>query len=73
MDPAKVRSQLHRMREKTPPLVDRRGKAWVVATGSLNAQAEAAAAEAAAASPPAGGEGDVPQAPPVDPNAVEPF
>ena len=67
MDPGKVRMQLHRMREKQPPLVDRRGKAWVIATGSIAQQAaDKAEAESNA-------DGDPPQALPIDYTATEPL
>ena len=44
MDAGSVRKQLHRMRQKTPALVEQRGNKWILASGPIG-QREAAPEE----------------------------
>lgn len=56
-----VRQQLHRMVNKTPPLVSKQGQCWVLASPTLGQQAAAEAATDGATDEPATeGDGDVP-------------
>ncbi len=71
IDAGTIRKELHRMRQKSPPLVEQRGKVWVLASRPLSEQ-EAEAWRLEGHLPP-GVEAATPEAPTEGPGREPPF